>query len=289
MTGPTSRAENPAVVTIAHGRHAHLEHQRRHLAVVAPGVRHVVVAMDDPVLAQRCGPDVVAMPAHPEGLPLAAARNAGVAEAIDGGADLIVLLDVDCVPGPRLLRRYVDAAARTDRALLAGPVTYLPEGTAVPAPAPPGGPDPFEHLTDPHPARPAPPDGQLVPGGDPALFWSLSVALTPTTWEELGGFCEEYVGYGGEDTDLGVVAHERGVDLVWVGGAHAYHQFHPVSRPPVEHAADIVRNAHVFRRRWGRWPMEGWLRDLDALGVLRWGGPASDELRLADPGEGGLR
>ena len=149
--------------------------------------------------------------------------------------------------------------------------------------------DRLPDLVSPHAARPNPPADVVEPGANWDLFWSLSFAVTATTWTYLGGFCEDYIGYGGEDTDLGVVAHERGVDLVWVGGAHAYHQFHPVSRPPVEHAADIVRNAHVFRRRWGRWPMEGWLRDLDALGVLRWGGPASDELRLADPGEGGLR
>ena len=204
--------------------------------------------------------------------------------ALRSGADLVVLLDVDCVPGPRLVSSYEIAAEKVPQALLCGPVTYLDEGVRVPDDA-----RRLDDLTDPHPARPAPAPDTIQRDGSHELFWSLSFAVKASTWDLLGGFAEEYVGYGGEDTDLGVVAHERGVDLVWVGGAHAYHQFHPVSRPPVEHAADIVRNAHVFRRRWGRWPMEGWLRDLDALGVLRWGGPASDELRLADPGEGGLR
>lgn len=40
--------------------------------------------------------------------------------------------------------------------------------------------------------------------------------------------------------------------LTWVGGADAYHQFHPVSDPPVEHPDDILINAGVFHRRWGR-------------------------------------
>ena len=43
-------------------------------------------------------------------------------------------------------------------------------------------------------------------------------------------------------------------------GARAYHQHHPSSSPPVQHLADILRNGALFRRRWGRWPMEGWLR-----------------------------
>ena len=34
----------------------------------------------------------------------------------------------------------------------------------------------------------------------------------------------------------------------------------PGSRPPVEHADDIVRNASLFHRRWGWWPMGGLAR-----------------------------
>ena len=38
---------------------------------------------------------------------------------------------------------------------------------------------------------------------DLRLFWSLSFALDAGDWDALGGFCEDYVGYGGEDTDFG--------------------------------------------------------------------------------------
>ena len=58
-----------------------------------------------------------------------------------------------------------------------------------------------------------------------------------------------------------------GLDLGWVGSARAFHQWHPVSRPPVEHVVDIVRNAEVFRRRWGTTPMLGWLRDFEERGL----------------------
>ncbi|MFD0427690.1 glycosyltransferase family 2 protein [Streptomyces zhihengii] len=48
----------------------------------------------------------------------------------------------------------------------------------------------------------------------------------------MGGFCEQYTGYGGEDTDFAATATRSGVDLWWVGGAEAYHQHHPVHTPP---------------------------------------------------------
>jgi hypothetical protein len=55
----------------------------------------------------------------------------------------------------------------------------------------------------------------------------------------------------------------------WVGGADAFHQYHPVSDPPIEHLDDIVRNAAIFHQRWGWWPMQGWLREFEARGLIR--------------------
>jgi GT2 family glycosyltransferase len=99
------------------------------------------------------------------------------------------------------------------------------------------------------------------------LFWSLSFAVSAATWLALGGFCERYSGYGAEDTDLGYRAFLAGIDIGWIGGADAYHQYHPTERPPVRHLHDIVSNATVFRARWGFWPMEGWLAAFRELGL----------------------
>ncbi|MFC7490712.1 MULTISPECIES: glycosyltransferase family 2 protein [unclassified Knoellia] len=268
--------EQTVVVTIAHGRHHHLREQRRALHALSPDTAHVIVAMDDPdideVAGRGSGTTVVHVAGDPRGLPLAHARNVGVEVALAAGAGLVVLLDVDCAPGPQLVPAYERAAALAPGALLAGPVTYLDEGTAIP-------PDPWllEGLRAPHAVRPDPPAGELERGGDHDLFWSLSCALTPATWRAVGGFHEDYVGYGAEDTDFGWTARSRGVDLVWVGGADAFHQFHPVSHPPVEHVADIVRNATTFHERWGRWPMHGWLDEFARRGLVTFDG---DSLRL---------
>ena len=80
-------------------------------------------------------------------------------------------------------------------------------------------------------------------------------ALTSPVWQRIGGFCTEYTGYGGEDTDYAQKAAAEKITMRWVGGAHAFHQFHPISEPPIEHLADIVANAALFHRRWGWWPM----------------------------------
>jgi len=274
-----------AVVTPVAGRHGHLSLQRRGLRRSTVAVdSHVVVCMGDRVAADiataQAGPPVAAVHVDVPGsrLPLARARNAGAEAAIRAGAELLVFLDVDCIPGPGTVARYVQCA-REDPAprLLCGPVAYLP-------PPPPDGYDlaRLAELADPHPARPDPARDQTIRGGDHRLFWSLSFAVRPEVWERIGGFCEEYRGYGGEDTDFGQCAAAAGVRLDWTGGADAYHQFHPTADPPVQHVADVVTNARLFFRRWGWWPMPGWLAGFERLGLARF--DPADGWRCGAPG-----
>jgi len=247
-----------AVITIVSGRHDHLRRQLDGLAAgeVRPD-HHVVVSMGDPAVRDLVG-DAVELPSAGTALPLAKARNVGAARAISLGARLLIFLDVDCVPGRRLVARYREQAV--DGALLCGPVTYLP----------PGRPrlDQLPAMTRPHPGRPAPADARTIRHGDHRLFWSLSFAVTTATWHTVGGFCEDYVGYGGEDTDFGQLARRRGVELRWIGGAHAYHQHHPTQDPPVDHLDDILVNARLFHDRWGWWPMGDWLERFAARGLV---------------------
>ena len=252
-----------AVVTIAHERDDHLAAQRVSLAAsTGPSVEHVVVAMADPVLvnAVRCAASI---PSTPLGLPLAAARNLGARVALGRGATTLVFLDVDCLADPHLVEAYSEAVDKEPDIVWSGPVTYLD-------PPPPGGYDlsTLGSLDSPHPARPAPAVGERLRGADPDLFWSLSFACSADAWRLTSGFCEDYVGYGGEDTDFGRVVLDVGLDHGWLGAARAFHQWHPVSRPPVEHLTDIVRNAEVFRGRWGTTPMLGWLRDFEERGLV---------------------
>lgn len=259
-----------AVVTLTHRRDEHLAAQHRALGL---GSRlpddYVVVAMDDDVPAREVGglsSRVLAVPRTPDGsLPLAAARNAGVAAALSRGADVVVLLDVDCLPGSDLVQAYTDVVCARPRWVWSGPVTYLPP---PPREGYPSHPDQLLAWDDPHPARPRPAPGELRHALDPDLFWSLSFALHRDAWRQVGGFCEDYRGYGAEDTDFARSAITHGVGLGTVGAARAYHQHHPVGSPPVEHLDDILRNGRLFHARWGEWPMTGWLEEMARAGLV---------------------
>ena len=248
-----------AVITPASvNRLDHLQRQRRFLDEVrTPGIEVVRVEAWLDVDAPPAVPSTlfVHMPPGHDGMRVGAARNAAAALALDHGADLLVFLDVDCLPGPALLERYVSAAQIYPHDLLCGPVTYLHSVQRPSTMLDLGA------MTRPHPARPLPPDGEVVTATDHEfdLFWSLSFAVTAETWRRLGGFDEAYEGYGAEDTDLGRRARSLDMRVQWVGGAHAYHQWHPAGSPPWRHLDDILRNGALFAERWGEWPMRGWI------------------------------
>lgn len=274
-----------AVVTIAHGRHEHLAGQLWGLArqSLQPDV-FIAVAMDDPAVrdvVERHAlpawsvhvPDVAATPS---GLPLAAARNAGARAATEAGADRLVFLDVDCIPSAGLVARYAAVLGSRSPASTGGggrseggPVVACGEVGYL---APVRDPSDYrsqdvERLARPHPAGPSLTIDEVRQARDVTLFWSLSFPLTSADWDAIGGFCEDYVGYGGEDTDFGQRLRAVRGTMLWVGGATAYHQHHPSASPPVKHLGAIVANANRFHRRWGWFPMGGWLSAFVQLGL----------------------
>ena len=268
-------APHLAVVTIVRGRHAHLAGQVRGLLHQERSPdSYVVVAIDDPRVPEVVrGIAPVEWDVHTPGLclregrmPLSAARNLGAATAIAAGAEHLVFLDVDCVPSPLLVRRYgevlVDTADGAGPRVLCGDVAYEPAPPASPSPG-------ADRRPRHHPARPPLPPNEIRVVEDVSLFWSLSFAVTARDFTRVGGFDEDYLGYGAEDTDFGQRLARSGGQLLFVGGAGAVHQYHPSPSPPVQHVADIVANANVFAGKWGWWPMRSWLDELRELGLVR--------------------
>ena len=267
------KAEDMAVITIVHGRHEHLRRQLRAVASLEPQPRvHVVVGMGDPglpgILAQESSP-LTRYVEHPaaDRLPLAAARNRGVAEASARGATAVALLDVDCIPSPSLVGDYAAVLSklwgRDAPAVVSGRVRYLPEGLVD------------EDHTLPTMKRVGSDNGlRVVPAtddpvrGEPTMLWSLNLGATVEDWQAVGGFDERYEGYGGEDTDFGQRLRRAGGDMWWTRNAGVFHQWHPVSKPPVEHVADIVTNANLFHETWGWYPMGGWLEEFERRGLV---------------------
>ncbi|MGI8755976.1 MAG: glycosyltransferase family 2 protein [Acidimicrobiales bacterium] len=266
--GPTM-----SIVTIARGRGGHLANLLTGLARQSEPPLDVVVARMggpalDPVVAPYGGRIEIADVAVPPGgpLPLAAARNRG-AEACRG--DVVIFLDIDCIPGEHLTRACGEAVG-TGGVVASAQVQYLPPGV-------PGRWD----WTEPdlrragrfHEIRP---QVSATTALAPELLWSLAVAVARADFDGLGGFDEGYVGYGGEDTDFGVRAAEAGLSLMLATQARAYHQHHATHDPPLQHVEDIVANSRRFHDRWGRWPMEGWLADMASMGIVEWSPGASD-------------
>lgn len=250
-----------AIVTTARDRRDHLARQRAWIRRHASGVEHVIIDMGGEAIDP--GPDTVLKMERPDGapLPLSAARNLG---ARNTSADVLVFLDVDCLPTPDLVPAYARRVQRHG-GVWAGPVGYLPP-TADIGDWSVGS---LARAARFHAGRPWP--GQSPrPAPSPDMFWSLSFAIAHDDFDEVGGFDERYQGYGGEDTDFARMLERHRIPIFYDGDALAFHQHHAVSTPPVEHLEDIVDNATVFHDKWGEWPMRGWLAAFRDAGLIAW-------------------
>ena len=188
-------------------------------------------------------------------IPLAKARNEGVKHA---SFDKLIFLDVDCVPAKDLVKIYADII--DNAALISGAIRYLPEHACEQ----PDWLNKMEVLSNPDPIR----ANINEPGYE--LFWSLNFGCSKTVFNKIGGFNQQYEGYGAEDTDFSFRARATGIPLVTIN-ATAYHQYHDSYYPPLNHFNDIIKNARLFYKIWNHWPMEGWLRLFVNTGLIHWG------------------
>jgi len=204
-----------------------------------------------------------------EHLPLAEARNHA---AINASGDFLIFLDVDCIPSSDLILKYQEH--QRSGQLLSGEIRYLTEKAM-------GNKDVMSnlfHLSTPDPIRAG---LSVVPY---TLFWSLNFACSRETYWHIGGFDEAYQGYGAEDTDFSFTAEQKKVPIRNVQ-ACAYHQYHPVYSPPLNHFADIIRNANRFFTKWKAWPMEGWLKAFEDKGLIVWCENEVMPIRFPNPDE----
>jgi GT2 family glycosyltransferase len=204
-------------------------------------------------------------------LPLARARNAvkGFGEADDHW----VFLDVDCIPAADLIATYTQALNAAPEAVHLGEVRYLPQANA---------PAQWNDAALLRAAVQHPLAQYRTAPGTPMpyeLFWSLNFACSAATFERIGGFDQGYAGYGGEDTDFAFRARAHGVELL-SAAALAFHQYHPMYDPPLNHLEAIVANARRFQQQWQCWPMEGWLQGFAERGLVRWSGTELQILRM---------
>ena len=210
-------------------------------------------------------------------LPLAAARNAAARSAT---GDILLFLDVDCIPAKEMVFEYVETCRRFPSAIAMGNVHYLSQKISEDWSE-----DSLRAQSAPNPKRDITTAASFAKESNYGMFWSLSFALHRPVFDRLGGFSESYLGYGAEDTDFAWRARAQNVELRWVPKALAFHQFHTNVVPPWHHFESIVRNASIFYERWGEWPMAGWLSIFAEKGYLDWqkDGKQIKIIRLPEP------
>lgn len=246
-----------------------VKNRANHLAQLVEGLRRSLVPPDELVIADMGSTPALIAPDAPfpvrlirlerSGLPLAAARNAA-ARASKG--EYLLFLDVDCIPMRGLVGDMRDQLARGD-ALVCAEVFYL-----GPTDARNGWEEESLKLSaQSHPIRAFPAE-DVREERNAGLFWSLLFGIRRRRFLDLNGFDEAFNGYGAEDTDFGFRARKAGLPLLFKGGAGAFHQYHDVLDPPLQHLEDIVRNAQLFHDRWHFWPMEGWLDEFANRGLI---------------------
>ena len=187
-------------------------------------------------------------------LPLAEARNLGFETATQ---PILVFLDVDCICSPNLFDSLIERAS--PHTIVSASVRYLDE---VPEH---GNYSQLESQATEHPKRESVPFDEPV---DRKKFWSLAFCIHRTTFNEAGGFDENFLGYGGEDTDFAERFHNKGTNLVF-SPEEVLHQYHTKYAPPVNHVKSICHNANYFAQQHNYLPMFSWLQAFEKLGLVK--------------------
>ena len=250
-----------------------VKNRRQQLCNLMMGLRQSTTPPEELVVVHMDEPAYDNLPAVPfpvrtqflqanhAGIPLAEARNLAARSAT---SDLLLFLDVDCIPSAELVEEMA-ATLRERSALVMSEVAYLPRGAV----AEDWTLEKLDRVGVAHPARPrVAPQSFIVPESY-TFFWSLSFGIRRSDFVTIGAFDEDYHGYGAEDTDLAFRAREAGLPFIIIR-AKAYHQYHPVYRPPVHRFQDIIENARVFYTKWDRWAMESWLQHFADHEYIRW-------------------
>jgi GT2 family glycosyltransferase len=254
--------QSVSVATLARGRSEHLWNVVLGLTKqTLPPVELIIAVMQDTPYDLPDAPFPIKQVAIPgTNLPLATARNTAAKVA---HGNLLVFVDIDCIPAPSFIADYTAGLAALD-GLLMGEVLYLPGGLAVPG----WSYDSFAAAAVKHSDRRGPPASGVEQCNDYRCFWSLNFGMRRATFLATGGFDERYVGYGGEDTDFGKSLTNQGIAIGWLKGALAYHQYHPHHMPPVHHLESVVRNAQLFEEKWGYRTMGHWLHAFKLMGLI---------------------
>ncbi len=114
---------------------------------------------------------------------------------------------------------------------------------------------------------------------DPGLFWSLCFSIRGDDFQKLGGFDENYHGYGGEDTDLSFTSKKMGMPF-HLSSSAVFHQQHGFYSPPVDKIESVIDNCNYFKFKWGKWCMQKHLKAFTSQGYINWKEGQSEPVKI---------
>lgn len=193
----------------------------------------------------------------PSSLPISKARNTGAKRA---KFEILAFLDVDCIPSYDYISGIRSSKILPNAIYMAYP-EYLTKSVENA--------QNFQFIKNAikHPHRS---DYKgTIETKDYGSFWSLCFFINAALFFEIGGFDENYSGYGAEDTDFAFKCKERNIPF-YLTSDKVYHQPHSFMRPPINSFKSIVNNSNYFYSRWSIWPMTNHLEKFVKLGYIIW-------------------
>ena len=246
-----------SIVTLVKGRKKQLENMLESIRYSSVTPDEVVIVWMEPEKPESTVEDsslpIKQIYLDDGNLPLSKARNLGFYHTT---SETVIFLDVDCLCSPTLLENLTTKL--NEGIITSAPARYLP---FIPLT---GDYTEVEQDACVHPKRTSLPTETLLPY---KKFWSLVFALTKNTFDKIGGFDENFTGYGGEDTDFAERFNNKGYGFMFVGD-EVLHQYHHKYTPPLNYLREIVENANYFYSKHRYFPMYTWLQTFCKMGYI---------------------
>lgn len=210
-----------------------------------------------------------------DSLPLAAGKNLGARKAWE---EDLIFLDVDCIPNPNFIEKMEEHLI-----CATGLIMGEPRHLKTPIEELTGKKSLFENSVY-HNDRPEL-TKELTPCTDPMLFWSMGCGIKKKLFLDIGGFDENYSGYGPEDTDLAYTIRKEKIDF-YLAKNVVYHHSREEMRLPLKNLDSIIQNSNYFFNKWGEWPMKSKLNSLAEKDLIEWTESRSKAIDTPDPSHG---